>query len=244
MGAEGFGCGAPGNGLQNRGLHLEKAALLEKAPGLAHNRDALFKYGAGTLVGQKIEITLPVTGLNVLKSVPFFGERPQSFGQHLEGAHLQCWFSTFREETCSLDANEIADVEQAKKIHLIGADFFRVNINLNAAGGVAQVEKMASAHVAMSGDAASGPEGCSLLKFFAHLRDRAARLEASAEWLHAFRAERVEFLAPQRDQLILFVHLWGANVKRRRKMNSLKECWLRHVKPLNHAGLPNESRSH
>jgi hypothetical protein len=51
-------------------------------------------------------------------------------------------------------------------------------------------------------------------------------------------------LAPQRDQLILFVHLWGANVKRGRKMNSLKECWLRHVESLNHAGLPNESRSH
>src|SRR5947207_15973084 len=169
MRAEGFGCGAPGNGLQNRGLHLEKAALLEKAPGLAHNRDALFKYGAGTLVGQKIEITLPVTGLNVLKSVPFFGERPQSFGQHLQGTHLQCWFSTFREETCSLDANEIADVEQTKKIHLIGAEFLHVNIHLNAAGGVAQVEKMASSHVPMIGNSASDPKACHLMKYIAAL---------------------------------------------------------------------------
>ena len=47
--------------------------------------------------------------------MPFFGERPQGFRQQPESAHLQRRFAALGEETCSLDANEIADIEQAKR---------------------------------------------------------------------------------------------------------------------------------
>src|SRR6266849_2610061 len=111
-----------------------------------------------------------------------------------------------------------------QKIDQLSANFFRVNINLNPAGGVAQVEKVAFAPIAMGGDAASRAKGLAFFKFFAHLRDRSAWLETGPEWLDSFRSKRVEFFAPQRDQLIVFVHRRRATVKRRAEMNSLKEA--------------------
>src|SRR4029077_10014841 len=122
-------------------------------------------------VCEKIEITLPIASLNVLQSVPLFWKRPQGFGQKPERAHLERRLATFGQETCSFDANEIANVKQTKKIDQIRANFFRVNINLNAASGIAKIKKVALAHVAMRGDAASRTNGLALRKFFAHLRD-------------------------------------------------------------------------
>ena len=228
MGVKRFGRGAAGNGLQNRRLHFQKAALLKEAPGFTDNRDPLFEHEAGTLVRKKIEITLSVADLDGLQPVPFFRQRPQSFREHPEGAHLDRRFPAFREKACALDADEIPDIEQAKKIDQLSANFFRVNINLNPSGGVAQVEKVAFAHVAMRSDAASRAKGLAFFKFFAHLRDRSAWFETSPEWFDPFRAKRVEFFAPQRDQLILFVHRRRANVKRRAEMNSLKEAGKRY----------------
>ena len=42
-GAERFRRRAAGNGLQNRRLHFQKAAVLEEAPGFADNCDALLE---------------------------------------------------------------------------------------------------------------------------------------------------------------------------------------------------------
>ena len=109
---------------------------------------------------------------------------------------LQCRFTGLGDKTCSLNADEIAKIEQAKKIHRFGADFLRVDINLNPPGRVAQVEKVTFAHVAMCGDAASSAERFAFLKLGAHLCDRSVRLESSAEWLDSTRAKRIEFFAP------------------------------------------------
>jgi len=98
-----------------------------------------------------------------------------------------------------------------------------VNVNLNAAGGVAKIEKMALAHVAMRGDAAGGANHFAFFKFRADLGDVAAGRESFSERFNALGAEGVEFFAPERDQLILFVHLRRANVKRCGEMNSLND---------------------
>jgi hypothetical protein len=89
-----------------------------------------------------------------------------------------------------------------------------VNVNLNAAGGVAQVEKMAFAHVAMRRDAAGDITRFIFFKLLVHLRDRAANIKMGAEWLDAFRAQRLKFLSPERDQLVFVFHIRTANVRR------------------------------
>ena len=81
-----------------------------------------------------------------------------------------------------------------------------MNVDLNAPCRVAQIEEMTFAHVTMRGNAAGCAKGLAFLKLFTHLDNRSGYLKAAAEWLDAFRTKRVEFFAPQRDQLILFVH--------------------------------------
>src|SRR5438552_3252839 len=161
--------------------------------------------------------------------MPFFWQGPQSFRQYPERADFHGWFPAFGKKACPLDADEIADVEQAKKLDQLRANFFCVNIDLNAPGGVAQVEKVAFAHIAVRGDAASHTKYVTLFKFFAHLRDGSARLKTGAEWLNAFPAKGVEFFPSQGDQLVLFVHHRRANVKRRGEINSLKETSSRSI---------------
>src|SRR5205809_375248 len=114
-----------------------------------------------------------------------------------------------------------ADVQQTKKLDQFRANLFRLNVNLNAAGGVAQVEKVAFAHVAMRCDAAGDVTCFTFFKLLAHLRDRAANIKAGAERLDAFRAQRLKFFSSERDQLVFVFHVWTANLKPRGKMNSL-----------------------
>src|SRR5262249_32760564 len=89
-----------------------------------------------------------------------------------------------------------------------------VNVDLNAAGRVAQVEEVAFAHVAMRGDAARCTKRLGFLKLLAHLRNRSAYVKTRTERLDTFRAKCIKFFASQRDQLIFFFHRRTANLNR------------------------------
>src|SRR4030095_16063002 len=138
--------------------------------------------------------------------MPFLRKRQQRFGQQLKRAHFQCRFAAFGDEARSFYADEIAKIEQPKKIDQLRPDLFRVNVDLNAPRRVAQIEEMTFSHVAMRGDAAGCAKSLAFLKLFAHLRDRSGYLKAAAERLDAFRTKRVQFLAPERGSLIFFIH--------------------------------------
>src|SRR5207244_9111310 len=138
--------------------------------------------------------------------MPFLREWPQRLRQRAESAHLQCWLAAFSNKTRSFDADEITDVEQVEKFNQVRANFFCVDVNLNAPGRIAQVEEMAFAHVAMRGDAPRRAKSLPFLELLAHLRDRSAYVKTGAERLNAFRAERVELFAPQRDQFVFVFH--------------------------------------
>src|SRR6266404_6388027 len=140
--------------------------------------------------------------------MPFLRKRPQGFGKQTERVHFQCWFPAFGDKTRSFNSDEIADIQQAEKIDQLRANFLCVNINLNAASGVAQIQEVALAHVAMRRDAARRTKSLAFFELLAHLRNRSAYLKTCAERLDAFRPKRIEFFAPQRDQFILFLHRW------------------------------------
>ena len=88
-----------------------------------------------------------------------------------------------------------------------------MDIDLNATGGVAQIQEVAFAHVAMRRDAPRRAKRLAFFKLLAHLRNRSAYVKSRTERLDTFRAEGIEFFAPQRDQLIFFFHRRRANVR-------------------------------
>ena len=77
MGPKRLGGGAARHRLQHRRFHFEKAPGLHEVADLAHDRDPLFEDGPRAFVRKEIEIALAVTRLDILKSVPFLGQRPE-----------------------------------------------------------------------------------------------------------------------------------------------------------------------
>ena len=106
-------------------------------------------------------------------------------------------------------------IEQLENFHRLRAEFLRLDVNLDPPGRVAQIEEMTFAHVAMRGDAAGRAQGFAFLKFFAHLRDRAAGLKRGAEGRDAARPQLFQLGATLRDQFVFVVHCKKATVNRK-----------------------------
>jgi hypothetical protein len=138
--------------------------------------------------------------------MPFLRERPQRLRQHFEPVHFERRLAGLGEETTSLHPDEIAEIKQPKNLHRLRPEFLCLHVNLDASRRVAQVEKVTLPHVAMRRDPAGRAERCAFGKFFPQLGNRAARRKALAKGGHTAGAQRFEFLAPQRDQFILFLH--------------------------------------
>ena len=88
------------------------------------------------------------------------------------------------------------------------ANFLGVDVDLDPAGGIAQVHEMALAHVAVGGDAAGGAEAGAFREFLADLGDRAGGFISAAKGVRATRLERLQFFAPLRYETVFVVHLW------------------------------------
>ena len=125
-----------------------------------------------------------------------------------------CWFTASCQKAGSLHPYEIADVQQTKKFDQFRANFFCVDIDLDASGGITQVKKMAFAHVAMRSDTTGDAKCFTFLKLLVHFRDRSADIKTGAEWFDAFRVQHLKFFSSERDQLIFIFHIRTANVRR------------------------------
>ena len=177
-----------------------------KSPHLAQNRDPLRENFARALVRHQVEITLAITRFDIRQAMPFFRQRPQGLRQHFEPVHFQSLLAGLGEETTSFHPDEIAEIEQPENLHRLRPEFLCLHVNLDSPRRVAQIEKVTLAHVAMRRDPARCAKLRAFGKFRPHLLNRAARLKALAKRRHATSAQRLELLAPQRDQFILFVH--------------------------------------
>src|SRR4029077_20598176 len=107
-----------------------------------------------------------------------------------------------------------------KDFHRLWADLFDVKIELDPPSRVTKIDKVTFAHVSMSSDSASHPKRFSFFESFPNLRNRTRSLECSAKRFYASRTQRSQFFASLRNKFVLRLHLRGANVQRRRKMNS------------------------
>ena len=104
-------------------------------------------------------------------------KRPEGFRQHLKFLHLQRRFAGLGQKTFPFDSDEIAEVEQREKIDNSVAGLPGIDVNLNAPGRVAKIDKVALAHIAMCGNPPGRTEDGTLLEFLTHVSDRAARFK-------------------------------------------------------------------
>src|SRR5680860_1247906 len=81
MGDEGTRQGAAVERLQDRRLGLDEAVLVEPAAQLGDRLGADRKGPAALLVGEQVELALPVAGFDVLEAVELVRRRAQAPGQ-------------------------------------------------------------------------------------------------------------------------------------------------------------------
>ena len=110
--------GAAGDGMQNRRFDFKISALVQKPPQFANDQTPLHENIANFAIHDKIHIALPVPDLDILKSVPFLGQRKKAFREKHEFGCKDSQFAGTRAEQRSFDADEVADIEQLVELEV------------------------------------------------------------------------------------------------------------------------------
>ncbi len=93
----------------------------------------------GLVAHHEVEVALTVFGFLVLKSVPFFGERAQSFSEEGPVFDEQRQLTVFGREEFTAGSDEIAHVHFTKEFVVFFAQHLFHEANLNRAGRVFEV---------------------------------------------------------------------------------------------------------
>ena len=152
---EGLGRGAARDRVEHRRFDFEIAARQQKG---AHRRDdaaAPAQCLAALRVHDQVEIALAVAQLDIGEPVILLGERPQRFCEQRDFRRVDRQFAAWRAAHEALDADQIANVEQAHERELLGREMILVAEDLDLARGIVQVDEHAA--VAHRADAAGDP---------------------------------------------------------------------------------------
>ena len=83
VGDERLGVGAAGHGDQYWSVHLQESLVVQEPADAADYLTAQDKHGHDlVLVGDQVQVALPVTSLNVSEAVPFLRQGAHALGRH------------------------------------------------------------------------------------------------------------------------------------------------------------------
>jgi len=199
--------------MQRRGLDLEIAARQQKPAQRRDDPAAPAQRLAALWVHDQVEIALAVAQLDIGQAVIFLGQRPQRLRQHCQRDGVDGQLAARRPPDPALDADQIADIQEAQQRQVFGGQKVLVAEDLDLAGGVMQVDE----HAAVAdrpnppGDAdlflglrAGRESGVALLQRGGLVRPR----EAHRIGIDAHAAQRGEFFQPDpAKRIVLFAFL-------------------------------------
>ena len=163
-GLEGLGGGSARDGLHHGRLDLDVAPAMEEGADFADDGGPEEEGVADVVVGDEVQVALPVADLGVLEAVPLAGRRAQGLGKDDEGVRLDGGLAGARAEQGPGDADEVREVEVLEDVEGVVAEGLLLGVHLDAAGDVLEVHELGLAHVAVGGDAAGDADGRALLK--------------------------------------------------------------------------------
>ncbi len=164
---EGARGGTAGDALQHGGVHLQVALLVEIGTHLVHYLGALHESVAHVGVHDEVHIALAVAQLGVAEGVVHHAvfllddrKRAQALAEHGEALHMDGGLTHLGYKHIARYTDDVADVEQAledgvvERLVLPGAYLVALDIELDAARVVLQLDKRGGAHDAAAHDAA------------------------------------------------------------------------------------------
>ena len=99
-----------GNGVEDRRFHFYVSPGIEERADTAYYPAALYEHFLDVGIGDKIDVPLAVTGVRILQTVIFFGQRHERFCQKLNGTGVHGNFTRFRGEYHARNADNVAYV--------------------------------------------------------------------------------------------------------------------------------------
>ena len=153
---------AAGNGVEDGGLDLDIAHIVQIIPQMLDELRADDEVALDLGVHDQVDITLTIAGLLVGQAVELLGQRQQGFGQERDRLRAHGHFAALGAEDLALDADDIADVVFLEAVvrglvHLILA-----GVELDAAGLVLQIAEGDLAHAALGHETARDGDGFAL----------------------------------------------------------------------------------
>jgi len=143
--------------LEDRGLHLEEPALVEPAADRRDHARAQDEELARLLVGDQVELALPVARLHVLEPVELLRRREQRLGEERPVVDADGQLAPPGGEGGAVHSDDVAQVERCEPLEALLAEHVAPGLELNAAGAVHEVEEGRAAVPATRGQPAGQP---------------------------------------------------------------------------------------
>ncbi len=124
---------AAGDGMEDRCLDLDEAALLQPAPREADDAAAREEDVARLGVRPQIDVTLPVAGLDIGDAVPLVAEAAAGLGQQIPRAHLHRQLAALGRHDLTGGADPVAERELVEGVELGGDRRQREQLDLRTA---------------------------------------------------------------------------------------------------------------
>jgi hypothetical protein len=144
--------------LQDGGLHLHEPAVVEEPADKAHDGGSLAEDLPHLGVHHQVDVSLAVAQLDVLQSVPLLGQRAGGFGQDVERLGQDGQLAGLGDEGRSAHADEVAAFDPAEKVVADLAHHVLLDVGLQLATAVAQLDEGGLAEAAVGDDAAADRE--------------------------------------------------------------------------------------
>ena len=154
VGDEGPGGGAAGDGVEDRGLHLQVVPLVQIPAHMLDEGGADTEGTAHVLVHDQIHIALAVAHLLVGQAVEFLGQRLEGLGEKRHLVGLDGDLAPLGLKDLAFHAHDVADVGLFELGEGLLAQLVHADVELDAALAVLQIAEHGLAHAPLGHDAA------------------------------------------------------------------------------------------
>src|ERR1700690_1306044 len=150
---EGPCCGASGYLVHHRGFDLDEPPGFKKISHRFYDPGSLFKILAPLRVHNQVPITLPVSCLNILESMPLFWKRSDRLCHQLKCCHLDGQFISLCAKEPAPYANDIPNIKFFQKL-VSFSEYIPLEIYLDLSGVILDMCKCCLAKIPIGNDPA------------------------------------------------------------------------------------------
>src|SRR5215813_1216926 len=149
---------SPGNPLHHWRFHFQEISFPEKAPQETHDARAILEKISHFRIDHQIDIPLPITRLNIRKTVPLFRQRPQALSQQAQPLGCDCQFLGLRAKEAAPDSDNVAHIQELKQSITLISKLVLPRVYLDPSPPILDVKERGLAHFAHSHDPARNLE--------------------------------------------------------------------------------------